>query len=51
MICTCLGGFLFGDSNAERGDHRKNNFFINDSVEALIPLKEGYQGLVAAFTF
>ena len=34
-------------SNAEKwGDHRKKNFFINNSVEALIRLKEPYQGLV-----
>ena len=33
MACTCLGGFLSGSSNAkEWGDHRKKNFFINDSV-------------------
>ena len=51
MICTSLGGFLLGGSNAERGDHRKKNFFISNSVEALIPLKEGHRGLVAACTF
>ena len=27
-------------------DHRKKNFFINNSVEVLIPLKEGHQGLL-----
>ena len=52
MICTCLGGFLLGGSNAENwGDHRKKNFFINNSDEALIPLKGGHQGLETAFTF
>ena len=35
------------DSNAEKwSDHQTNKFFINKSVEALIPLKEGYQGLL-----
>ena len=30
---TCLGGFLVGGSNAEKwGDHRKKNFFINNSM-------------------
>ena len=29
----CLIGFLLGDSNAEKqGDHRKKNFFINNSL-------------------
>ena len=28
------------------GDHRRKNFSINNSVEALIWLKEAYQGLV-----
>ena len=33
MTCTCLGSFLFGGSNAEKwGDHRKKNFFTNNSV-------------------
>ena len=33
MTCICLGGFLLGGSNAKKwGDHRKNNFFINNSV-------------------
>ena len=45
MACTCLRVFLLGDSNAEKwGDHRKN-FFIYNSVETLILLKEGHQGL------
>ena len=33
MACTCLGGFLLGGSNVEKwGDHRKENFLINNSV-------------------
>ena len=33
MTCTCLGGFLLGGLNAEKwDDHRKKNFFINNSV-------------------
>ena len=52
MICTCLGGFLLGGSNAAKcGDHRKKNFFVNNSVEALILLKESHQGLETACTF
>ena len=39
--------FLLGGSDAEKlGDHQKNNFFPNNSAEALILLKEGYQGLL-----
>ena len=45
MACTCFGGFLLRDSNAESG-HRKKNLSINHSVEALIQLKEGHQGLL-----
>ena len=42
-----LGRFLLGDLNAKKwSDHQKKKFFINKSVEALIPLKEGYQGLL-----
>ena len=38
---------MLRDSNAEKwSDHQTNKFFINKSVEALIPLKEGYQGLL-----
>ena len=41
------GGGLLGDSNAEKWiDQKKKKVFINKSVEALIPLKEGYQGLL-----
>ena len=33
MACTSSGGFLLGKSNAEKwGDHRKQNFFINNSA-------------------
>ena len=40
-------GFLFGGSNAEKwGDYRRKNFFINNSDEALILLKEGHYGLL-----
>ena len=44
----CLfGGVLLGDLNAEKqSDHQKKKFFINKSIEALIPLMEGYQGLL-----
>ena len=46
MACTCLGGFLMGGSNIEKwGDHRNRNFFMNNSVEALVPLKEGHHVL------
>ena len=35
------GGFLLGGSNAEKwSDNRKEKFFINGSIEALIPFKE-----------
>ena len=45
-----FGEFLFGGSTAEKwGDHWKYNFFINNSVEALILLKEVYQGLLGEF--
>ena len=47
ISCAFLEGFLLGDSNAEKwSDHQKKKLFINKSVEALIPLKEGYQGLL-----
>ena len=47
MTCTSFGRFLLGGSNVEKlGDHRKNNFFINDSAEALLLLEEGHQGLL-----
>ena len=48
MTFTCFGGFLLGGSNVEKwSDHWKKEFFINDySAEALIPLKEGHQGLL-----
>ena len=44
-MCLFLGGRggLLGDLNAEKwSDHQKKKVFINKSVEALIPLKEGY---------
>ena len=35
------------DPNAEKwSEHQEKKFFINKSVEVLIPLKEGYQGLL-----
>ena len=38
---------MLEDLNAEKqSDHQKKKFFINKSIEALIPLKEGYQGLL-----
>ena len=47
MACSCLGRFLLRGATAEKwGDHQKKNFSINDSVEALIPLKEVHQGLL-----
>ena len=45
MACMCFWGFLLRDSNAE-SDQRKKNLSINHFVEALIQLKEGYQGLL-----
>ena len=40
-------GIFVGRLNAERcGDHQKKKFFINKSAEALVPLKERYQGLL-----
>ena len=42
-----LGGLLLGGSNLEKwGDHQKKKFFINNSVEALIPFKEEHQNLL-----
>ena len=39
--------FLLGDPNAEKwSEHQEKKFFINKSVEVLIPLKEGYQSLL-----
>ena len=47
IACAFLGGFLLGDSNLEKwNDHQKKKFFINKSIRALIPLKEGYQNLL-----
>ena len=52
MICTCLGISVGRGSNEEKwGNHRKKNFFINNSVEALIPLKEAHQDLETACKF
>ena len=44
----CLFGRLFvGRLNAGKsGDHQKKKFFIYKPLEALIPLKEGYHGLL-----
>ena len=36
-----------GGSNVEKwGNYQRKKFFINNSVEALIPLKEKHQGLL-----
>ena len=41
IACAFLGGFLLGDSSVEKwSDHQKKKFFINKSIQALIPLKE-----------
>ena len=38
IACAFLGGFLLGDSNVEEwSSHQKKKFFINKSIEALIP--------------
>ena len=40
-----VGGLQLGGSNAGKWvDHQKKKFFMNNSVEALIPFNEGYQG-------
>ena len=47
IACTFLRGFLVEGTNAEKcGDSRKKKLFINNSVKALIPFKEEYQGLL-----
>ena len=39
-----------GGSYAEKwGDHQKNKFFIDNSVETLIPFKEEDQGLLKLY--
>ena len=44
---SLFGGVLLGGSNEKkRDDHRNKKFFINKSVKALIPLKEGHQSLL-----
>ena len=44
---TFLVGFLLGGSNVKKcGDHQKMKFFINNSVEAVIPFKEKHQGVL-----
>ena len=46
IACTFLGGLQLGRSNAEKWvDHQRKKFFINNSVEALIPFREEHQGL------
>ena len=46
IACTFLGGLQLGSSNAEKWvDHQRKKFFINNSVEALIPFREEHQGL------
>ena len=47
IACAFLGELLLGDSNLEKwNDHQNKKFFTNKSIRALIPLKEGYQGLL-----
>ena len=41
------GGFLLGDSNAEKwGGYQKKKLFINNSTKAVILFKEKHQGLL-----
>ena len=52
ITCAFFGGFLLGGSNAEKwGDHQKKKFFLNKSVEALILIKAGHQGLLKLHVF
>ena len=47
--CICLFGEMCsgGGSDAEkRSNHQNKRFFMNNSVEALIPFNEGYQSLL-----
>ena len=38
---------MWGGSNEKKwGDHQKKKFFVNNSVEAVIPFKEKHQGLL-----
>ena len=40
IACTFLGGLQLGSSNVEKWvDHQRKKFFINNSVEALIPFR------------
>ena len=44
---TFLVGFLLGGSNAKKcDDHQNMKFFINNSVEAVIPFKEKHQSVL-----
>ena len=49
IACAFLGDFCWEIKGKEWCDHQKKKFFINKSVKALIPLKEGYQGLLNLF--
>ena len=46
LVYTFIGLQLGGSHPKERGDHRKKKFFINNSVEALIPFNEEHQDLL-----
>ena len=47
IACTFFFCWEIQDPNAEKwSEHQEKKFFINKSVEVLIPLKEGYQGLL-----
>ena len=42
-----MRGLKLAGSNAENwGDHQMKNSCMNNSVEAIIPLNEGHQGLL-----
>ena len=43
---------MLGGSNGEKwGDHQKKKFFLNKSVETLILIKVGHQGLLKLHVF
>ena len=47
IVSTFFGVLDLGGSHAEkRGDHQKKKFFINNSVEDLIPCNEKDRGLL-----
>ena len=51
LFWRVLGGWrvvkiALGENSEKWGDRQKKKLFISQSVETLIPLKEGYQGLL-----